>query len=284
MKARVEQMLDSIEKDSLPEIRTYLEEHFSQTFLPSHDHSHHLRTWKIARDILMEMGTIDDHIAHEFIEAVMYSVLFHDTGMTITKGERHGHESAKIYRNYVHTVMTAPPAMHEEIVQTILEHDQKNHRYYLPPGSSGQSALLAVTGAADDLDALGTIGIYRYAEIYLHRGIPLRSLGNRIMENAATRFNTFVKAFALLPGFIGKHTRRYQELIDFFDRYNQQLLTESNPDNTLGGHIGVVNFIYHFSVKGTLHPAEIPEKLGASAGKLVVDFFDALGREFSGSS
>ena len=38
---------------------------------------------------------------------------------------------------------------------------------------------------ADDLDAFGFTGIYRYSEIYLMRGINPNQLGHLIIENAA---------------------------------------------------------------------------------------------------
>lgn len=271
-------IIERIEGKFLPDVRVFLSEHFSNTFLPSHDGSHHLRCWWIARTILRELGRINDHITEDFVEAVFFAVLFHDSGMTLTRGEHHGAESAMIFRKYVDHHPDRVPAMHAEIIEAITYHDRKVMQYYDPVGPSEPPSLLTVVGAADDLDALGIIGIYRYAEIYLHRGIPLRSLGNRIMENAASRFNTFLKAYTLLPAVAGEHTSGYRTLIDFYDSYNQQLLVESYPEHTLSGHIGIINFIRHLSVTGHIHPSEIPDSIGASVGKLVVDFFRDLKR------
>ena len=58
-----------------------------------------------------------------------------------------------------------------------------------------ENDLLNILSVADDLDAFGYTGIYRYSEIYLTRGISPKEIGNLIRENASRRYHNFEKIF-----------------------------------------------------------------------------------------
>jgi hypothetical protein len=96
---------------------------------------------------------------------------------------------------------------------------------------------------ADDLEALGTIGIYRYAEIYLQRGIPLRELGNRILENVKTRFENLSYGCPLCARVVEKYRQQYDEIRLFYEQYNLQLKSISQPETVSSGPLGVINYI-----------------------------------------
>lgn len=96
---------------------------------------------------------------------------------------------------------------------------------------------------ADDLEAMGTIGIFRYAEIYLLREIPLMELGNRILANAKTRFENLLTGCRLCGGVVKESRKQYDELRLFFEQYNLQLEGISQPETVISGPLGVINYI-----------------------------------------
>ncbi len=69
----------------------------------------------------------------------------------------------------------------------------------MPSFLLGSSRNLGILSVADDLEAMGTIGIYRYAEIYLLRDISLENWGNASWKMQQTGFRTSAKAVSCLP-------------------------------------------------------------------------------------
>ena len=102
------------------------------------------------------------------------------------------------------------------MLEAIKNHDRKDY-----PGEN-ESVLLTILSVADDLDAFGYTGIYRYSEIYLTRGIPLSVLGLLVKQNAFRRFDNLVNHFGFSEELIKKHEKRYLILDNFFNEYNKQ--------------------------------------------------------------
>lgn len=269
----------------LDTLKLFLEDHYKNTFLPSHDATHHLRTWKAAKEILLEIAEFSAKLSPDFIEAVLLASLFHDTGIIETPGIKHGEKGKSIYLKYIAENCEKEPSLHKKIASVIEKHDQKTENLFVPFYREKTPDLLTVVSIADDMDALGTIGIYRYAEIYLHRNIPLTSMGMVLLENVSTRYNHFSRASSLIPSLLKKTLPKYQEIISFYDNFNQQLLTESDPLEVFSGHIGVVNYIRNFSVIGKVHPLDIPAALeNFRVGKFVQDYFLKLKNELEKTS
>ena len=93
---------------------------------------------------------------------------------------------------------------------------------------------------ADDLDAFGFSGIYRYSEIYLIRGIKPELIGESIIENAAKRFDHFKKNFGFNNSLVQKHRIRFDTLIRFFSEYNKQVPSYRFDGQHIQGFCGVV--------------------------------------------
>lgn len=274
MKQEINRKISEAENQWLEKLKTFLDEIYIDTFLPSHDQTHHLRTWKAAKEILLEIAEFNDSIPADFVEAVLLASLFHDTGITQTRGLEHGLKGKKIYLKYIDENCKKPPAMHAKIARAIEMHDQKTENLFTPFHWDKTPDLLTLVSIADDMDALGTIGIYRFAEIYLHRGTSLKSLGMVLLDNVSTRYNNFSKATSLIPSLVKKAKPKYQEIITFYDNYNQQLLTQTDPVKVYSGHIGIVNYIRNFSVIGKINPADFPSALdNFIVGKFVSDYF-----------
>lgn len=278
--SRIEKHILTAEEAWLDKASSFVEELFKDVFLPSHDHTHHLRTWQAAKLILREIAVFNVSISKEFVEAVLLASLFHDTGISETRGILHGQIGKHFYHRFIAENGLEEPAWHAQISYAIEMHDQKTENLFVPFHWNQAPDLLTVVSIADDMDALGIIGIYRYAEIYLHRGTALKSLGITVLENVSIRFNHLSKASTLVPSLVNKSKIKYQEILNFFDNYNQQLLAEEDPNLVFSGHIGIVNYIRDFSVIGEIHPLDFKRSLeNFQTGKYVLDYFAKLEKE-----
>lgn len=278
--SKIEKDILLAEEAWLEKVTSFVEELFKDFFLPSHDHTHHLRTWQAAKLILRKIAEINITISEEFVEAVLLATLFHDTGVSETRGILHGQKSKEIYQRFIAENGLDKPAWHEQITHAIEMHDKKTESLFAPFHWNQAPDLLTVISIADDMDALGIIGIYRYAEIYLHRGTALESLGITVLENVSIRYNHFSKASTLVPSLVNKTKVKYQEILNFFDNYNQQLLAEEDPNKIYSGHIGIINYIRNFSVIGMIHPLHFISALeNFQVGKYVLDYFMKLEKE-----
>ncbi len=280
MRKSIEKYILTAEDAWLEKVSSFVKDIFKATYLPSHDHTHHLRTWKAAKLIIREISEFNVSISEEFVEAALLATLFHDTGISETRGIEHGPKGKKIYLKYIAENCPEEPAMHQQIASAIEKHDQKTENIFVPFHLDKPPDLLTVVSIADDMDAMGCIGIYRYAEIYLHRGTPLKSLGMTLLENISIRYNNFSKASTLVPSLIKNTKPKFQEILNFYDNYNQQLLTDDDPLQVYTGHIGIINYIRNFSVIGKIHPLEFTAALeNFEVGKYVLDFFTKLEEE-----
>lgn len=280
MNKKTEEYILSVEEAWLEDVTSFVKDLFKDIYLPSHDHSHHLRTWKASKLIMREIAVFNVSITEEFVEAALLASLFHDTGISETRGIAHGTKGKNIYLKFITENHPGEPAMHQQIARAIEMHDQKTESIFIPFHWDRPPDLLTMISIADDMDAMGTIGIYRYAEIYLHRGTPLKSLGMTLLENISIRYNNFSKASTLVPSLINKTKPKFQEILNFYDSYNQQLLTDDDPLQVYSGHIGIINYIRNFSVIGKIHPMEFMSALeNFQVGKYVLDFFAKLEEE-----
>ena len=157
----------------------HVESCFQPTFLPSHDHTHHLRVWKTGRQLLKEIAWIREDLDPGLVEGLLIASLFHDAGMHRSTGPDHGKWSRELCAEYFRNEPQPHPARWEEILDAIERHDLKTPEIYPELSSPAPPAILGLLSVADDLEAFGIIGIYRYIEIYLARRTPLSELGIR---------------------------------------------------------------------------------------------------------
>ncbi len=188
----------------------YINSIFSTSPIPSHDTSHHIRTWLNAK-------RISDIASQKFnsnkLEALMIACMFHDTGLSITKSERHGHYSTQIFIDFCK--LTGYYSEYNKcICNAISDHDNKNYinRYKKDPFS-----IYNILPVADDLDALGYIGIFRYAEIYLMRGFCNKDIPKRIISNVNKRWNNLSKIYKD-SNLTTLFEEKYQKLISFYNQ------------------------------------------------------------------
>lgn len=224
--------IHSTEQKYLPELYSFLTALFRNTHLPSHNAQHHLRVWLHCRELMIELHNTGYTIDPTLPESALIACLFHDTGLTIDIGEQHGRFGANICRDYFNTHTDKATTNLDAILHAIEAHDDKSVKNDAALTPQGTINLDRLVSTADDLDALGTIGVFRYIEIYLKRGIPDSQLPSKVAANINNRFASLANSYSILPPFVEKQRKRYLKAIDFFDNLAQQIKQQQyNPNS-----------------------------------------------------
>jgi hypothetical protein len=248
LQPEIEIWIDLAEATWLDKLYAHAETIFRNSSLPSHDQTHHRRVWNLCKTILREISTFSPGIDQSLVEGVLVAAFFHDLGMASSIREDHGKLGSDQCRSWFRETGTEHPRRFGEILRAIELHDRKDLQIYTSFNRETPPEILGILSVSDDLEALGTIGIYRYTEIYLQRGITLEELGNRILENARSRFENLSAGCRFCHRLIEKYRPQYDELALFFEHYNLQLKETPRPDTVFSGRLGVINYI---RTKGT---------------------------------
>ena len=199
-------------------------ESFSGTHLPSHDHTHHLRVWQYARGMINSLWSNGRRLSGDDVESLIIAVFFHDLGMTRTHSREHGTEGRRLCEAFFSSHPDLHPANLPEILSMVELHDDKD---YIASSLSGEHAQLpAILNMADDLDAFGYVGVYRYAEIYHLRGIEVNGMPAAILPNLDRRFDHFSRFPGLPDDLREHHHARYMRTRDFFSALERSLHSE----------------------------------------------------------
>jgi len=262
--------IDRTEAAWLNPLYRQAEQTFKGRPLPSHDHTHHMRVWNLCKTILREIATFNSRSDPSLVAGVIIAAFFHDLGMAFSTREDHGRLGSELCRSWFMNSGREHPERFEEILQAIELHDRKDVQLYTAFSRDDPPEILGILTVADDLEALGVIGVYRYAEIYLKRGITLKELGNRILENVKIRFENLSAGCHLCSRLVKRYRLEYNELCFFFEQYNKQLTGIANPDRIFTGPLGVINYIRRYGI-------HIPQDEGAR--NELTDFFMKLENE-----
>jgi hypothetical protein len=196
--------------------------------------------------------------------------------MSVDSGTRHGIHSRNFCLQFL-AKNNLPENDFPEVLEAIEYHDNKDYSDNIPSGD-----LLTILSVSDDLDAFGYTGIFRYAEIYLTRGINPEKIGHLIRENSKKRFDNFVKIFGYDSEIVQRHIKRYYVLDNFFESYNEQLPSYQFGTKNLSGFCGVIEVIM-FLMKNTLQLKDLfkePEKY--SVDPVIIWFFGEFQKELTG--
>jgi HD superfamily phosphodiesterase len=210
--------IQQAEKKYLSVLSNYCASVFNGTNIPSHDHSHHLRVWEYSKEILEAIYN-SHQIDYELIESCLIASLFHDTGLTKTLSENHGNEGRKICIQYFEENKLPKPDKFEEILFAIENHDDKDYKQNITEPNS----IFSILCNADDLDAFGKVGIVRYTEIYLLRGITLNQLPESVINNLDKRFINFKNTYQNFTKLYEKHHQKYLITRKFFQDLKDEL-------------------------------------------------------------
>lgn len=195
-------------------LESFFIDKWKNTRMWSHDLSHHHRVWQYAKELLRFTDTVPDE---DFMDKLLIACYLHDIGMAEDRGEKHGINSRKLCEEFLSGINKEPDDF-ADLLHVIESHDNKSYA-----GSSVHSRLFLLLSAADDLDAFGYTGIYRYLDIYLARGIEPGKIAPQILKNAASRFEYFEHNFSNYPELISSHRQRYNVLRDFFKNLGSEL-------------------------------------------------------------
>jgi hypothetical protein len=190
---------------------------YNEKSLPSHGIAHHRRVWNYAKELLKQIPVEIIISNPQLPSELIVACYMHDIGMTVDPGVKHGKHSTALCIEFLNK-NSFPEKEWQNVLEAIYNHDNKEY-----VTNSGSNDLLTILSVADDLDAFGCIGIYRYSEVYLKREIGPDKIGFMIRENAGKRYNNFIKIFGSVDELVVRHWERYYLLDLFFSKYNEQL-------------------------------------------------------------
>ena len=240
---RFSDSISDAERKYLELLEEFFTRMWGETVLWSHDINHHRRVWQFAKELLTAISGFGVSYQHISPEKLIIACYLHDIGMSADHGADHGKHSSCLCKKFLAENNLAE-SQFTEVLSAIENHDNKKYPY-----SSSENQTLKILSASDDLDAFGFIGIYRYSEIYMARGIPPERIGYMIRENAGLRFENFKTAFSSSYALITKHSERYSILDDFFSDYNNQIPGYRFGNQNPSGYCGVIEYLNEIGVK-----------------------------------
>lgn len=185
--------------------------------LSSHDISHHRRVWNFAKELMICTENESNPHSLDFYCKILIASKLHDLGMTVTTGADHGVHSRNLAAEFL-SELSIDMSGFTDMLDAIEKHDNKEYS----SGPEEKNKILVILSAADDMDAFGHIGIYRYLEIYIERGVPPEKIADEIRKNAANRFRNLESQFGNYSALIEKHRKRYLILDDFFREFGSE--------------------------------------------------------------
>jgi hypothetical protein len=234
----------------------YVEAEFSNTWLPSHDHTHHLRVWTFAKDLVRTLYRHGCPVRKAKLEQLIIAIFFHDTGLTRTLEASHGKESREICRKFMDRFSSLSADDVENILKAVEKHDDKSYPESPRSGRDMPDDILTLLAVSDDLDAFGATGVFRYLEIYLRRNIQLRSMPVKIIENLEKRFAYLLQNYGDLKSFVKVHQKRYHYTVDFYRELAKQFDSASGRLAETGP-VKVVNLLVEKVLREKVHLTEI---------------------------
>jgi len=255
---------------------------FAQTHLPSHDQWHHARVWNYAKTLVVQSGANGTAISENDITRLMIAVFFHDQGMSETTSKEHGKISRKMCKSFIQTCGIPPPDFFEKVLDAVEHHDKKEYSKTLD--ASTNFDLHKFLNTADDLDAFGIIGAYRYLEIYLLRQLPVKNIPETVLTNMEGRFKHFKDNFEHCPSLVNAHYQRYLTSRDYFKDLNFQIGKLEYFPESYSGPFGVLNYIRNEVLdKKRSISAICKEAITKENDFYCLHFFDSLLKELDSS-
>ena len=251
---------------------------FSETHLPSHDQLHHARVWKYAKNLILQSAKQGMAISEKDITQLIIAVFFHDQGMSETNSKEHGKISRKMCKGFIQKCNIAPPDFFEKVLDAIENHDKKE--YKKTAASPNEFEIQKFLNTADDLDAFGIIGAYRYLEIYLMRHLNVKLLPEEVLTNMEGRYKHFTDNFGHCIPLVNAHFQRYLTSKNYFKDLNFQIGRIVYSEDVFLGPIGVANYIRK-EILGNKKSIEsvVKQILSSETDFYCCNFFEKLNKE-----
>ena len=244
---------------------------YEPKYLPSHGIEHHRRVWGYSTELLFLVKSKSPELPSRLIIASY----MHDIGMSVEIGIRHGKHSRNLCTEFL-KINRLSLADYKDVLDVIENHDNKDYSE-----NHDANDLLKILSVADDLDAFGFTGIYRYSEIYLTRSVNKLEFGHLIINNAGKRFDNFNNIFGSFEDLISREIKRYDILFKFFDAYNRQVKDYHFGNEKPKGYCGVIEVVTDImknkiALKDIISDPEI-----YSDDPVIKWFFQGLSKELS---
>lgn len=256
-----------------------LEEFFISVYdeesLPSHGIDHHRRVWSYSKELLLLSNNSFSTDIFQLTSNLIISSYLHDIGMSIDTGVRHGIHGVELCMQFLKVNNLSEIEFHDAL-NAIEYHDRKDYK-----GETVVNDLLKILSVADDLDAFGFTGIYRYSEIYLIRGICYSDIGKMISANAKKRFGNFVSSYEFDDTILKKHRIRFNILENFFDEYDKQVSVYEFGSGKPTGYCGVVEFLREIVLNKMALEDVLREPEKYSRDLVIQWFFNGLNSELT---
>ena len=220
------------------QIEAFFITEFPENILFSHGLNHHRRVWNYAVELINTDYININNPNESFINNLLIACYFHDIGMAENQDKNHGLTSRKKCLKFL-VKHNLNPDNFQEALNAIEFHDDKTYSE-----SKLTNKVLTILSVADDLDAFGFIGIYRYVDIYLRRNIKKIDIGKKVLENAKGRFENFINDKNADNDFFKKHIVRYNILNNFFIAYNENIEHYNSINSMPHGYCGVIDIIH----------------------------------------
>jgi HD superfamily phosphodiesterase len=210
----LKQIIESAEEKYLQILEEFFTEKWGKTLLYSHNINHHRRVWHYAKELLEKVSSEVKDTTPEFLQKLLIACYLHDLGMSVDPKIRHGIHSRELCKSFL-LKNNLTESNYNDVLDAVEHHDDKEYK----TNGLKNNEVLKLLAVADDLDAFGYIGIYRYLEIYIARGIRPAIIGHEIRKNATKRFHNFEMNFGNCQELIEKHRKRFLIVDDFFSGY-----------------------------------------------------------------
>jgi hypothetical protein len=211
------------------------------------------------------------------VEQLLVASLFHDTGLTIDNSEKHGFMSLEICKEFFNQNPNLQIDNLAMVNFAIEHHDDKSIRVNGFKNVSPALQLTRLLSTADDLDAFGIIGVYRFIEIYSIRGNALEAIPQMVLPNMANRFENFRKLINDNSDFTQYHTKRYHDAVCFFKNLDYEL---NNKTINLGNHTYFArSIIRNIIEKGYSIEQNIDNEISMLQQGPILDWFKQLKNE-----
>lgn len=258
----------------------YCKEKFSKKRLISHDYLHHLRTWFIAKELFQELWKNNVKITENDLEKTIIAIFSHDIGMTKTIGNNHGKVSREMCESFFRENKLEIIKGFGEVLEAIKKHSQEEYENAKGAEEKPRKDVFSVLKASDDLDALGAIGVFRYAEIYFLRKIPIKELPSKVLENLQERYNNLQNIYGDLREFSERQKERCDFIRNFYQDFKKEVDEKKYSERIFFDAIGVFNLLIKYITKGNVPMIRISEKiLKNSSDRYVIEFFEQFNKE-----
>ena len=245
-------LITEVENKWLNLLYKHCQKQFKNTKLPSHDHLHHMRVWLYAKELFNQLQNNHIEITKNDLEKAIVAIFFHDIGMKKFIGEKHGFISRQFCEAFFKKNKLKLEGF-KEVLKVIEKHDDKEYKTAI----SNQSPvdLTSILSVCDDLDAFGSIGVFRYFEIYSMRNIQIEKIPQKVIKNVKARYLNLQQLYSDLNLFSNKHQKRYQVVDRFYKKLDSEI---QNYSKTIYYETtGVINFFIEYIIKGSSSLTEL---------------------------